>query len=60
MLYKERNMIKKKLEHNIDTHFDGMQESLEYMQTTINDLFSSLNKIRYMMWLKEEVEKENL
>ena len=37
-----------------------MQESLEYMQTTINDLFSSLNKIRYMMWLKEEVEKENL
>ena len=48
-------MIKKKLEHNIDTYFDGMQESLEYMQTTINDLFSSLNKIRYMMWLKKEV-----
>ena len=53
-------MIKKKLEQNIDAHFDGMQESLEYMQTTINDMFSSLNKIRYMMWLKKEVEKENL
>lgn len=53
-------MIKKKLEHNIDSHFDSMQESLEYMQNTINDLFSCLNKIRYMMWLKEEIEKENL
>ena len=51
-------MINEKLKNNIDTDFDGIQESLEYIQKSVNDLFGTLSKIRYAIWLKEKIDKE--
>ena len=51
-------MIKENLNNSIETDFDGIQESLECIQKSVNDLYGALSKIRYTIWLKEKIDRE--
>ena len=53
-------MIKKHLDKNIDVNFEGLEEKLEYVQRALNEASASISNIRYMLWLKEKIENNDI
>ena len=53
-------MIIEELDKQIESRMDAIDNSLQYLSESINEIFADLSNIRYLMFLKEKIDKEIL